>query len=275
MFLRASVAWRSAALCVAAVALPAQAEQLDCVIEPSEVADVSSSVRGIMSEVRVKRGDSVEKGQVVAQLESSVELASVELARAEAEAQNLIQARKARLSLAEKRLLRVLELSKSKAISSQELDVARTDVELAKAELQEARHDRRLAELRLARAQSMLDLRTIRSPVSGVVVKIHTSTGESVEDRPIMSIVQIDPLYVEAIVPVNFFGQIREGDLSHVYPEEPVGGDFQARVTMVERVIDAPSGTFGVRLTLPNTDNILPAGLRCKLVFTQSLAKHE
>ncbi|NVK42879.1 MAG: efflux RND transporter periplasmic adaptor subunit [Oceanospirillaceae bacterium] len=251
---------------------PALAEQLDCVIEPSEVADVSSSVSGIMSEVLVKRGDWVEKGETLARLESSVEQASFELARAEAEAQNQIQARRARLSLAKKRLQRALELSKTSAISSQEVDEAKTDVELAAAELSEAQHNRRLAQLRLARAQSLLDLRTIKSPVAGVVTKIHTSAGESVEDRPIMSIVQIDPLYVEAIVPVSLFGRIHEGDVFHVYPEEPVSGDFVARVSLVERVIDAPSGTFGVRLNLPNSDRLLPAGLRCKLSFTDSVA---
>ncbi|GGO87574.1 hypothetical protein GCM10011348_41080 [Marinobacterium nitratireducens] len=252
--------------------LRAWAEQLDCVIEPSEVADVSSAANGILSELLVKRGDWVEKGAEVARLESSVEQASVELARAEAEAQNLIQARRSRLNLAKKRLQRVVELTKTKAISSQELDEARTDVELAAAELEEAQHNRRLAQLRLARAESLLNLRTIKSPVSGVVSKIHVTAGESVEDRPILSIVQIDPLFVEAIVPVSLFGEIHEGDMSHVYPEAPVNGDFLARVTLVERVIDAPSGTFGVRLNLDNSDRSLPAGLRCKLSFNDAVA---
>ena len=40
-----------------------------------------------------------------------------------------------------------------------------------------------------------------------------------------------------------------------------------ARVTVVDRVVDAASGTFGVRLELPNPDYRLPAGLKCKVRF--------
>jgi RND family efflux transporter MFP subunit len=240
---------------------------LDCVIEASEIAEVSTSVRGIMEDVLVKRGDWVKKGQVITRLESSVERASVALAKAEADAQAPIKARMARLSLTKKRLKRVTELSKTQAIAAQALDEAKTEKVLAEAELEQARHDKHLAELRLVRARNTLALRSITSPVTGVVQRIHVSAGESVEDRPILSIAKIDPLYVETIVPVEMFGKIKEGDTSYVYPEEPISGKFSATVGMVERIIDAPSGTFGVRLMLSNTEKKLPAGLRCKVRF--------
>ncbi len=261
------------ACCCSAVAMAADELQLDCVIEPSEVADVSSSVRGIMENVLVERGDWVKKGQVIAKLESSVERANVSLAQAEAEANSLIHARTARLALAEKRLARVLELSKTKSIASQALDEAETDKVLAQAELEQVLQGQHLAQLRLSRAKSVLALRSIQSPVTGTVQTVHVSAGESVEDRPIMTIVQIDPLYVEAIAPVQMFGQIKQDDTAHVYPEEPLGGVFLAKVIMVERVIDAPSGTFGVRLKLSNLENKLPAGLRCKVSFDTSTSE--
>lgn len=256
----------------AMTAFASEQPELDCVIEPSEIAELSSSVRGIMSEILVERGDWVKKGQIVARLESSVEQATVALAQAEAQASSLIRARSARLGLAEKRLQRVLELNKTKAIASQALDEAETDKVLAQAELEQARHDLHLAELRLVRARSLLDLHAIKSPVNGTVQVVHVSAGESVQDRPIMTIVQIDPLYVEAIVPVKMFGQITLGDPAHIYPEEPLGGEFLASVVMVEQIIDAPSGTFGVRLKLSNLENKLPAGLRCKVGFDPSTA---
>jgi multidrug efflux pump subunit AcrA (membrane-fusion protein) len=52
-----------------------------------------------------------------------------------------------------------------------------------------------------------------------------------------------------------------------VRPEVPVGGTYPARVTVVDRVVDAASGTFGVRLQLPNPGYRLPAGLKCKTRF--------
>jgi len=42
---------------------------------------------------------------------------------------------------------------------------------------------------------------------------------------------------------------------------------YGAKVTVVDRVVDAASGTFGVRLELPNPNYRLPAGLKCKVPF--------
>jgi multidrug efflux pump subunit AcrA (membrane-fusion protein) len=52
-----------------------------------------------------------------------------------------------------------------------------------------------------------------------------------------------------------------------VRPEAPVSGTHPARVTVVDRVVDAASGTFGVRLQLPNPGYRLPAGLKCEIRF--------
>ena len=48
-------------------------------------------------------------------------------------------------------------------------------------------------------------------------------------------------------------------------PESPVGGRHNARVHVVDRVMDPASGTFGVRLELQNPGLRLPAGIKCKL----------
>ena len=52
-----------------------------------------------------------------------------------------------------------------------------------------------------------------------------------------------------------------------VFPEEPIGGKYIARVVIVDQVIDAASGTFGIRLELPNNKYKIPAGLRCQVEF--------
>ncbi len=49
--------------------------------------------------------------------------------------------------------------------------------------------------------------------------------------------------------------------------EGPVAGTHPARVTVVDRVVDAASGTLGVRLELPNPDHGLPAGTKCWVTF--------
>jgi membrane fusion protein, heavy metal efflux system len=50
-----------------------------------------------------------------------------------------------------------------------------------------------------------------------------------------------------------------------VWPELFNGSEVSAVVKTVDRVIDAASNTFRVRLELPNADGKLPAGLRCKV----------
>jgi hypothetical protein len=60
---------------------------------------------------------------------------------------------------------------------------------------------------------------------------------------------------------------IKVGMRAKVIPEAPVGGEYIAEVKIVDRVIDAASGTFGVRLELPNSNHGLQAGLKCKVIF--------
>ncbi len=67
----------------------------DCVIEPSAVIEVGSSAKGLLAWISVDRSDVVEAGQLIAQLESNVESAAVELMRARSEMQGEIRARQA------------------------------------------------------------------------------------------------------------------------------------------------------------------------------------
>jgi multidrug efflux pump subunit AcrA (membrane-fusion protein) len=62
---------------------------------------------------------------------------------------------------------------------------------------------------------------------------------------------------------------MRVGMRARVMPESPVGGSYDAQVTVVDRVVDAASGTFGVRLALPNPDHRIPAGIRCQIEFDE------
>lgn len=145
------------------------------------------------------------------------------------------------------------------------LERASVAVTRAQAELQ----TRRLAELELQRAAAALSLRAIRSPITGVVTERLLSPGELVRQNPILKVAQIDPLRVEVFAPVSLLGKIAVGMKAQVMPEAPVNGVHPARVTVVDRVIEAAGGTFGVRLELPNPDYRLPAGLRCRVRFLQ------
>jgi multidrug efflux pump subunit AcrA (membrane-fusion protein) len=113
----------------------------------------------------------------------------------------------------------------------------------------------------------ILDRRTIRSPVSGYVVERRMSPGEVVDEETILTLAQVDPLRVEVIVPSTLYGQIQVGMQAEVFPELPPDAIYEAEVTLVDRVIDAASGTFGARLELENRGHLIPGGLRCRVRF--------
>ena len=101
------------------------------------------------------------------------------------------------------------------------------------------------------------------------VVKRILAPGEFADPPQILEIAQIDPLRVEVFAPAALLPRIAKGMRAEVLLEAPIGGTHQAEVTVVDRVIDAASGTFGVRLALPNPDYALPAGLNCRVRFVE------
>ena len=270
-----SLAWTArAALVVTSVfsgtAISAPLPKLDCVIEPHMVADVSSQVDGIVDVINVERGDLVKKDQVLVQLDSRVEQATVAYAERRANATAEVRANKASAEFSERRNERVATLYKSNALSFDQMDETGTQKRLAKLELDRARENLDLAKLDLVRAKENLAQRTITSPMDGVVVERYLSPGESVEEKPILRVAQIDPLRVEVIVPVAHINDIVVGQQAMISPENPIKENYAATVTIVDRVADAASGTFRVRLTVPNPDYTLPAGLRCEIQFEAS-----
>jgi membrane fusion protein (multidrug efflux system) len=123
--------------------------------------------------------------------------------------------------------------------------------------------NRRLADLELQRTGAEVALRTIRSPINGVVMERFMSPGEFPKQERILKLAQLHPLKVEAYVPISLLGKLTVGMDVQVKPEDPVGGIYKAKVTVVDRVVDAASGTLGVRMELANPELRVPAGLKC------------
>lgn len=256
-----------ACLCAAGGAGAEELAGFDCLIEPQTVVEVSTREQGILEELLVGRGDMVKEGQPIAYLNRDVEKATVDLAEAKAGLEAEIQELRESLAFARRERDRIDQLSSAKAVSFTEKDKATTDATRAELRLQQAEEQRKMARLELKRAEQILENRTVRSPVDGVVVERMMSPGESAENRPIVKIAKIDPLNVEIIVPVDYFGSIQVGMQAEVTPRYPGANVQRATVTVVDRVVDAASDTFGVRLLLPNPDYEIPGGVRCGIRF--------
>ena len=242
----------------------------DCLIEARQLVDLRSPVEAVVETVQVQRGDSVKKGQVVATLESGPERAALDLAKSRASMLGELKSAEARVDLTQKKQLRAEELYKQNFVSVNARDEAEADYRLSIEQLRQARENQKLAELEMQRSAEMLAMRTIRSPLSGIVVEVLLKPGEfssSNLKEPILKLAEIDPLHVEVILPVTMYGKIKTGQHAQVYPEQPVGGNYDAIVKIVDRLIDAASGTFGVRLQLPNPNYRIPAGIKCRVKF--------
>ena len=241
----------------------------DGLIEPHLVVEVGSEVPGIINTVRKDRGDMVEAGQVLATLKSGVEQANLALAKARAEMESTIQVKKAALEFARRNGKRVKELYDANALAFQKWDETQTQTIMAENELAQAMEQKILYELEYRQAIEVVGRKTILSPVSGVVMERYLSKGEYVEDKPIFKIAQMTPLNVEVVLPVSQMGSVKVGMKGTVTPEAPLNGRYEATVTIVDRVVDAASGTFGVRLEMPNPKYKITPGLKCKVFFHQ------
>ena len=241
--------------------------ELDCIIKPYEISHVASGAEGVLKTLHVERNDLVEAGQVLAELEADVERASVALSLAKSQMTAEAQLRQATLGFDTRASQRIETLYRQNAIPLHVKDEANTDATKSRLQLEKARDALTLARLELAKSEALLRLKTVRSPITGVVLERFKSAGDFISDQPIFKIAQIDPLTVEVIAPVELFGSIEPGMRGEVLPELQDAGLHTATVTMVDRVIDAASGTFDVRLELPNPNHELPSGLRCVVQF--------
>lgn len=256
-------------------AFPAQAEvqTFDCVAEPTQRVQVGSPVTGLLALVKVGRGDEVKRGDELARLDSTVEEANVALAMAQANARASLESQRTRLDLAQANLDRSLKLVNSGAVTQSKLEELEAIVAIARRDLDTEELRLRFAAIELERQQALLARQSIRSPLDGVVVEQNLRAGEFVrQDSAVLTIAQTDPLHVEAYVPTALWGKIAKGTRGTVSLEQPAETRIDAEVTVVDRIFDAASGTFGIRLALPNPGGAIPAGQRCKVSFEPTAA---
>ena len=213
--------------------------QMDCRLTPYMVVDIGSSVFGVLEKVQVKRGDRVRRGQLLASLKSGEERAAVDLAEA-------------RSNFGKRQLARNEQLYDDELISIHDKDEVVTESILS--------------ELELAVVQERLKMRSITSPINGIVVDVSAAPGEYVQEEPLMRLAQTDPISVEVVLALEYFGRLSKGMKATVKPELS-DETYSAIVEVVDGVIDAASSTFGVQLTIANPGNRIPARQNCTISF--------
>lgn len=258
----------AAAVLLAGFAQGAGAETFDCIMDPSMTVELANASGGIVEEIAIRRGASVAAGQIVARLASSVEHATVRALEIRASDLSAIEAEQARLGFLERRLERGTQLKKRGVATQEALDEIQADVDATRSRLARAQMERATAEQELERARAVLARTVIRSPIDGLIAERALDEGEYLHpESHVATIVRLDPLRVEAFVPVAFYGRIAVGDIVLVRPAPPINGEYEAEVAVIDQVFDAASGTFLVELDMPNPQGKLPAGHRCTVAF--------
>lgn len=243
-------------------------KEFDCVIDPARVVKLGSPVTGILAEVLVNKGDIVKKDQIVARMDQEVERVAVVADRLRAESTAEIDAQATRNELLQKELERAQTLVVKGAATQQRVDELTAQLNVALRELERLQVQRKMAQVALEKSVTMLNQRDLRSPVDGIVQLRVLTGGEFVNQQShILVIAQLDPLIVETFLPVEYFRSIKMGQTAKVTMYGAVDGTYSARVSVIDRIFDAASKTFGVRLELRNPDYSLPAGQVCKVAF--------
>ncbi len=217
---------------------PAQ-EVLSCLVDPSRRVLVASAVPGLARRVAFERGDLVKLGDVLLELASEPERAALTLSAERAD-------------FARRKMARNREMTRNQLLSAQEIDDLRTEA--------------RLAELEANRARVELERRTTHSPLTGIVVERRVTQGEYVATEPFAELISLDPLHVEVTLRAEAFGRVQVGMQASVALAPPVGQTMVGRVSIVDRALDSSSGSFRIRVVIPNPNLATPSGVGCRVV---------
>jgi len=250
---------------------------------PNDQVMISPKVVGYLKEVRVKPGDRVRRGQILAVIESSdirpdvekakaglkeIDAALKEIEKAMDEVNALKSAAEANYELAKKTFERFKELYEANATSSQQFDEVKAKLEEAKAHLEAVKaKEAQLVERKnallakkeqikadLSKAKAYLGYTYLRSPVNGIVLQKLVDKGNLVSPQTPIFAVGSYPLKVRAYIDSSYFGKVRVGDVLKVR----IGNKkFRGKVSEVDKSADPVSHKFGIKIDIGKA-NVIP-----------------
>jgi len=196
---------------------------------------VSAEVVGTIRALGFDSGVAVRRGQVLVQLDTSVEEAQLASARAEA-------------ALVRLNLERTRDLHRGQAVAQAELDAA------------EARAKQ--AEAAAAALEAAIARKTIRAPFDGRVAIRQVELGQVVAPgTPIASIQSVDPMYADFWLPQQALAEVRPGQKVKVRTDTFPGASWEGAIAAVNSEVDPASRNVRIRARLPNADGRLRPGM--------------
>lgn len=185
---------------------------------------------GVLSQVYVKAGQKVSKGQTLAKIDDGG--LSNQLAQMETQA-----------ALAKTTFERQKNLWDKKIGSEIQYLQAKTNYE---------------AQMKaVAQMKAQLAKTIVRAPFSGIIDEVITDKGQVVgPGQQLMRIVNLTDMYVSANIPESFIGKIKVGAIVDVQIKS-IGKTYQGKVRQVGNYINPNNRNFSIEVAVPNKDNLL------------------
>jgi cobalt-zinc-cadmium efflux system membrane fusion protein len=220
----------------------------DVTYDPEHVAAVGTRIPGLVRKLERFEGDSVESGDVLAEVESA-ELGEAQASVAMIDAQR----RAAELNAVRERDLVVRKLS-----TAREAEVAEATLSEHRAMLEAARQK---ATALGGTSRAALGVHLLRAPLAGTVVERHVSAGQSVEGHLVaFRVANLDHLWIELSVYEKNLGAIHRGDPVAIEPLSDPGRVIQGSVAYVGDAIDERTRSASVRVEVDNRERNLRPG---------------
>jgi multidrug efflux pump subunit AcrA (membrane-fusion protein) len=261
---------------------------LSGIVAPLQNVALSSSLQEPTDAVYVNEGDSVHKGQLLAQLniadlQASLSQAQAHLSQTQYQAGLALQqggdqvrSAQAALDLTRADMARDEQLVKQGYISVQQLDTQRTNVAQAQATLNQAIANQQAngtssagmqqanvaqAQAAVQQIQAQIARAAIVSPIDGVVVNRNLNPGEYPGTRQIFTLQEVARVYAE----LNAYGQqvagIQQGgDVALTAPAVP-GRTFAGQIDAILSPTTPSSSGFIIKVLVPNRDQALRPGM--------------
>jgi len=193
-------------------------------LEAEENLMVTSKIPGQITSVKVKEGDMVRQGQIVAVLDDEVFRKSIDELKSS--------------------LDQVLVMyNKQKALWDQKIGTEMQYLNL--------KNQKESLEKKLVTLNSQVNQNYVTAPFSGVIDEVFVKVGSIASPGvPLMQLVNTTNLKATAKVPDSYVAFIKQGDLVKVnFPD--LNKTMEASVTYVGRIVDPMSRTFRIEVKLP------------------------
>ncbi len=218
---------------------------------PNEDVKISALVAGRVVAVPVAEGDTVRKGQVVAEIDRRpLEDQRRQAAAAVDQAQAALENAKANLD-------RTDRLFKQGIAAGKEVEDARSQYAAAQAAVEQAGAG-------LDTANRNLERTTVTSPIAGQVVKRLVANGEQVDGtaaQPIVEVANLDLVELAANIPAEYLGGVRTGLPVAITAETFPGRTFAGQVVAIAPAVDPASNSALARIRIRNAERLLKVGL--------------